>query len=163
MRFSKNSKKLKPGVWKDDIDTRRIFNFDKTPQFINYGVDGTNTGLAYAAHWEPCRKMIRKNRESITICPVVSLAGETVVSQVIFAGKDITSHLAPKTAVKNIKNLIILSTEKGNQDNHSLLDLHKKFDMYFLEENIHRPVVMLADGRSSRFDYNVLHFLHEKN
>ncbi|XP_065677263.1 uncharacterized protein LOC136071680 [Hydra vulgaris] len=87
---------------------------------------------------------------------------EIVVSQVIFAGKGITSHMAPKTAVKNIKNLIISSTEKGSQDNHSLLDLHKKFDIYLSEENIQRPVVMLADGHSSRFDYNVLHFLHEK-
>nr|XP_047129891.1 uncharacterized protein LOC124809920 [Hydra vulgaris]XP_047129892.1 uncharacterized protein LOC124809920 [Hydra vulgaris] len=106
--------------------------------------------------------MIRENRESIAICPVVSLAGEIVVSQVIFAGKGITSHMAPKTAVKNIKNLIISFTEKGSQDNYSLLDLHKKFDIYLSEENIQRPVVMLADGHSSRFDYNVLHFLHEK-
>ncbi|XP_047122289.1 uncharacterized protein LOC124819384 [Hydra vulgaris] len=66
-----NSKKLEPGVRKGDIDTKRIFNFDETPQFINYGVDGTNSGLAYVARGEPCRKMIRENRESITICPVI--------------------------------------------------------------------------------------------
>nr|XP_047132414.1 uncharacterized protein LOC124811153 [Hydra vulgaris] len=146
-----NSKKLEPGVWRGDIDTKRIFIFDETPQFITYGVDGTNSGLAYVARGEPCRKIIRENRESVTICPVVSLAGEIVVSQVIFADKGITSHMAPKTAVKNIKNLIISSTEKGSQDNHSLLDLHKKFDIYLSEENIQRPVVMLADGQCSTF------------
>ena len=54
--------------------------------------------------------------------------------------------MAPKASVKNIKNLIISSTEKGSQDNHSLLDLYKKFDIYFSEEKIQRPVVVLQSS-----------------
>ena len=34
-----------PGVWTGELDTTRVFNHDETPQFINYGVDGTATGL----------------------------------------------------------------------------------------------------------------------
>ena len=64
-------------MWKGDIDTSRVFNHDETPQFINYGVDGTPSGLAYAARGESCKKMIRENRESVTICLVVSLAGKS--------------------------------------------------------------------------------------
>ena len=52
-----------------------MFNHDETPQFINYEVDVS--GLAYAALDESCKKMIRENRESVTICPVVSLAGKS--------------------------------------------------------------------------------------
>ena len=70
-----NYEKLENGVWKGDIDTARMFNFDETPQFINYGVDGTQSGLVYAAKGETCKKMIRENRESVTICPMVSLSG----------------------------------------------------------------------------------------
>ena len=40
--------KVGPGVWEGDIDLSRIFNHDETPQFINYGVDGTPNGLVYA-------------------------------------------------------------------------------------------------------------------
>lgn len=70
--------------------------------------------------------------------------------------------MAPKVAVEKMKNLIISSTEKGCQDNHSLLDVYKRFDKYLSNNNIQRPIVMLADGHSSRFDYKVLHFLREK-
>ena len=38
-------------------------------------VDRTNSGLAYEVREEPCKKMIRENCESVTVCPVVSLAG----------------------------------------------------------------------------------------
>lgn len=71
-----NHEKINDGVWKGDIDTTRIFNHDETPQFINYGVDATQSGLVYAARGESCKKMIRENRESVTVNPIVSLAGE---------------------------------------------------------------------------------------
>ena len=38
--------------------------------------------------------------------------------------------MAPKTAIENIKNLIVSSTEKGSQDNHSLLDAYRRFEKY---------------------------------
>lgn len=67
---------LEPSVWSGIIDTTRVFNHDETPQFINYGVDGTPNGLAYAARGESCKKMIRENRECVTINPFVSLSGK---------------------------------------------------------------------------------------
>ncbi|XP_066924340.1 uncharacterized protein [Clytia hemisphaerica] len=157
----KNAEKVEPGVWTGDIDTSRVFNHDETPQFVNYGVDATQSGLAYAARGESCKKMMRENRESVTICPVVSLAGEMAVSQVLFSGKGITTHMCPKPVAKKINNLLISSTEKGSQDNKSLLECYRLFDKYLDEKKIQRPVVMLADGHSSRFDYKVLKFLRE--
>ena len=71
--------------------------------------------------------------------------------------------MVPKFAAEKMKNLIISTTEKGSQDNNSLLDVYKRFDKYLTEGQIKRPVVMLADEHSSRFDYKVLHFLREKN
>ena len=69
--------------------------------------------------------------------------------------------MAPKAAVDNMKNLIISTTEKGSQTNISLLDAYRKFDKYLSENDI--PVVMLADGHNSRFDFKVLNFCREKN
>ena len=70
-----NPEKVDEGVWTGDIDTNRIFNHDETPQFINFGVDGTPSGLVYVGKGETCKKMIRENRECVTINPFVSLAG----------------------------------------------------------------------------------------
>ena len=53
----------------------RIFNNDETPQFVNYGVDGTAAGLVYAGKGEQCLKMQKENRECVTIHPFVSLSG----------------------------------------------------------------------------------------
>ena len=72
----RNYEKVKNGIWVGDIATERIFNHDETPQFINYGVDGTALDLVYAGNGERCKNMIRENRESITINLFVSLAGE---------------------------------------------------------------------------------------
>ena len=83
--------------------------------------------------------------------------------QTLFAGKGIASHMAPKVAVENIKNLIVSSTENGCQDHSSMLDVYKRFDKYLDEKNILRPVVVLSDGHSSRFDFAVLKFLREKS
>ena len=80
----------------------------------------------------------------------------------IFAAKGITSQMAPKTAVDNINNLLISTTENGCQDKNSLLDAYKLFDKNLSQTNVQRPVVLLADGHSSRFDFKVLDFLHEK-
>ena len=44
----KNSEKSSEGVWHGIIDTKRMFNNDETPQFINFGVDGSASGLVFA-------------------------------------------------------------------------------------------------------------------
>lgn len=77
-----NPEKIEKGVWKGSIDTTRVFNQDETPQFINYGVDGTPSGLAFAAKGGSCKKMIRENRESVTLNPIVSLAGKEITQRV---------------------------------------------------------------------------------
>jgi hypothetical protein len=66
---------IETGVWSGNIDLCRIFNHDETPQFINFGVDGTPAGLVFAAKGETCCKMIRENRECVTIHPLVSFSG----------------------------------------------------------------------------------------
>jgi hypothetical protein len=54
--------------------------------------------------------------------------GDVCLCHVIFAGKGISSNMASKEAVENIKNLLISSTEKGSQNHNSLLECYKLFD-----------------------------------
>ena len=70
-----NAVKVAPGIWEGNIDLSRIFNHDETPQFINYGVDGTPNGLVYAGRGETCKLVLQENRESVTVHPLVSFAG----------------------------------------------------------------------------------------
>ena len=69
--------------------------------------------------------------------------------------------MAPQKAVDNIKNLVISTTKNGCQDNGSLLAAYKKLDKHITDKAIERPVILLADGHSSRFDFKILHFLPE--
>ena len=153
-----NTKQVAPGVWTGQINTSRVFNHDETPQFINYGVDGTPN----AGRGESCKRMINENRECVTINPVVSVSGFVCVCQVIFGTTGITDHMAPKTVVEKIDNLLISTTDNGCQDHTSLLACYKLFDKYLDKENIERPVVLTSDGHSSRFDYEVLKLCLEK-
>ena len=50
-------------------------NHDETPQFINSGVNGSASGLVYAAKGDECNKLLRENRECVTVDPFVSLSG----------------------------------------------------------------------------------------
>ena len=74
-----NYEKLDNGIWDGDVDTLQVFNFDETQQFISYVVDATQSGRVYAARGESCKKPIQENRESVTICPIVSLAGTLIL------------------------------------------------------------------------------------
>ena len=47
-----NVVQVEPGVWEGSIDMTCIFNDDETPQFVNYGVDGTPNGLVFTASGE---------------------------------------------------------------------------------------------------------------
>ena len=58
------------------IHVTRVYNHDETPQLINYGVDGTPNGLVYAGYGDSCKRIMRENRECVTINPVVSLYQE---------------------------------------------------------------------------------------
>ena len=103
-----NAKQETAGKWIGIVDLSRIYKFDETRQFINYGVDGTVNGLVYAGWAKECKEMIRENRECVTICPFVSFSGEIEVSQVIFTGKRITSRMV----TLKISNLCVSWTSR---------------------------------------------------
>ena len=88
-----NANQTGPGVWEGDVDTTRIYNHDETPQFVNYGVDGSAGGFVYGARGEEVKKMITENRECVTINPVISLAGKVCMCQVIFSSKGVSSNM----------------------------------------------------------------------
>ena len=69
--------------------------------------------------------------------------------------------MAPSEAVQKIENLLISCTENGVQDHKSLLDSYKLLDRIITTKGIQRPVVVLSDGHSSRFDCNVLRYLQD--
>ena len=157
-----NAEQAEHGVWKGNIDTGRIFNCDETPQFVSYGVDGTSAGLVYAGKGDSCQEMVRENRECVTVHPFVSFSGEVAICQVIFAAVGITSQMAPAAAVDKIQHLLISTTDHGVSDQESFLAACTEFDKYLTEKKILRPVVLMADGHGSRFEYEVLQFLLEK-
>ena len=41
-----NAVQVAPGKWKGNVDMTRVYNHDETPQFVNYGVDGTASGTS---------------------------------------------------------------------------------------------------------------------
>ena len=92
--------KLETGVWQGDIDTTRVYNHDETPQFVKYGADGTPHGLVYAGQGESCQRLIRENRECVTVHPFVSFEGEIRMCHIIFKGKGISAHMTPIVTVE---------------------------------------------------------------
>ena len=106
--------------------------------------------------------MIRENRECVTIRPFLSFSGDIGPCHVIFKGKGLTGQMAPREAVEKIKHLLVSTSENGSQDHKTLLAAYKKFDAYLTEKNIERPVVILSDGHSSRFDLDVMLFLRSR-
>ncbi|XP_065655958.1 uncharacterized protein LOC136081783 [Hydra vulgaris] len=71
------------GHWTRQIDLSQIFNHDETPQFVNFGVNGSASGLVYGGRGERCQKMFRQNCECVIINPMVSLSGEKCICHVI--------------------------------------------------------------------------------
>ena len=65
---------------------------------MSYGVDGTPNGLVYAGRGESCQRMITENRECITVHSFFC-EGEMAMYHIIFKGKGISAHMAPKVAV----------------------------------------------------------------
>ena len=157
-----NANKVEDGSWTGDIDTTRVYNHDETPQFINYGVDGTARNVYYCGKGERCVGITAENRECVTISPMVSLGGEVAMCHVIFASSGIKANMAPKEAVEKIPYLLVSSTDNGFQTGKSCDNFYKMFDQYLTEKEVKRPVVVLTDGHSSRFDLDVLRICQEK-
>ena len=80
----------------------------------------------------------------------------------IFKAMGITSTMVPKDAADKIRNLLISTSENGVSTNETFLAAVEEFDEYLAENKIKRPVVLLSDGHSSRFEYDVLAFLRRK-
>ena len=71
--------------------------------------------------------------------------------------------MAPNEAAAKIKHLMVATSDHGVSDGHTLLAAFKEFDEYLKANNIKRPVVLLSDGHSSRFDYHVMSFLQSRD
>ena len=82
----------------------------------------------YAGKGESCQKMIRDYRECITVHPIVSFGGDIAMCHIIFKGKGISAHMAPKEAVMQIPNLLISTNDSENQDHCALLSAYQMFD-----------------------------------
>ena len=130
------------------------------PQFINYGVDGRASNLVYAAKGDNCERLKKENRECVTIEPFVCLDGEVTMCHVIFPAKCITDQMAPKEAVENIKNLLVSTTKSGYQDHQTCLETYKLLNR--ITANKKRPIVILTDGHSSRFNPEVMKYCRKK-
>ena len=156
-----NAKQIGPGKWEGNIDTSRVYNHDETPQFLNYGVDGTARNIFYCGKGEQCSGIRAENRECVTITPMINLSGDIPMCHVIFSSQGIKSGMVPPEATA-IENLLVSSTENGFITGKACLAFYKQFDKYLDQKGIKRPVVVMTDGHSSRFDLDVLRFCHEK-
>lgn len=62
-------KKVSPGIWQGAIDLTRIWAHDETPQFINFNASGQSKKKIFAGTGHDCSKLLKENRESVTIQP----------------------------------------------------------------------------------------------
>ena len=151
-----------PGVWTGKIDdTRRIIFHDETPQMLNHGPNVFSRAKVFGTKGEPANKLLKVNRDCITVQPFSNLAGDHVMCQMIFSGSGIHSHMATEESARDIKNLLISVNQSGCSDGKTLLEAYKVLDESLRKEDVPRPVIVTSDGHGSRFDFNVLNFLHE--
>ena len=72
--------------------------------------------------------------------------------------------MAPvEEVVNNIGQLLLPTTESGDQDHNSLLDVHIYFNECITEKGIKKHVVILSDGHSSRFDAEVMEYFRDQD
>ena len=153
-----NMQQIAPGKWKGNIDTSRIWAHDETPQFISFNNSGQSRKLIIGAKGENCSKLIKENRDCITVQPFSSFKGDLAMCQAIFSGAGITSHMAPGAAETEIENLLVFVNESAVSDHKALLAGYKNLDEVLTLRKIKRPIVVLADGHGSLFDEGVMSF-----
>ena len=102
--------------------------------------------------------MKQENREWATVEPYVSFVGEILMCHVIFPGTCISSHMAPTTAVEKINNLLVSTTDSGYQDGRTCLVSYEMFAKADKKNKVQKPIVILTDGHSSRYDAEVMQF-----
>ena len=134
------------------------------PQFIDYGVSSSATkALTYCGRGEKCERIKQENREYVSIEPYVSFDGEILMCHVIFPGTCISSHMAPKTAVEKINNLVVSTTNSDYQDGRTCLASYKMFAKAVKKNKVQKPIVVLTDGDSSRYDADVMQFYRKED
>ena len=106
---------------------------------------------------EKCERMKQENRECVTIKRYVSFDGEILMCHVIFPGTCISSHMAPKTAVEKISNFL------GSTTGRTCLASYKMFAKAVKQNKVQKPVVVLTDGHSSRYDADVMQFCRKED
>ena len=74
-----NYSQIAPCVWNGDIDGSQVFNRDKTPQAICYGMDGSAKNLSCCSKGESCSDILKENQELVTVEPFISLDGRVLV------------------------------------------------------------------------------------
>ena len=92
----------------------------------------------YGRKRERCERIIRENRECVTISPIISVSGEKCCEQqVIFMGKTITSTMVPTEVVKCIPYLLVSTTANGFKPVSFLHFLHH-FNFYLKEKCVEK-------------------------
>ena len=91
----------------------------------------------------------------------VSLDGSLALFHVIIKGEAYTSSMITSNAVERIENLFISSTESGYQDGRSCYGVYKLFNTNVADEN-EKPLVMLTDGHSNRFNIDLMRFCRDE-
>ena len=149
---------VKPGVWVGECDMSRIIGHDETPQMINHGTSTYTNTKVFGVKGLNTETLTKSNRECVTVHPFSSTAGETLMTQVIFSGSGLSSHMAPNSSSK-ITNALISVNKSGVSDHYTLLEAYRELDLVLTSTNVKRPVIIIADGHASRFDEDVLAFL----
>ena len=57
----------------------------------------------------------------------------------------ITSQMAPPTAVENIKQLLVTTSDYGMSNHNTYITACEEFDLYLTEHDIERLVILLSD------------------
>ena len=111
-----NAKQMCPGEWSGEIDENRILILTRLHnQLILKIIEAAQD--FYCPKGKACQKLIKENRELVTITPIVSIAGSKCMCPVVPSSKTggITRSMAPKLAVKKDdkqKYRIISTSEK---------------------------------------------------
>ena len=151
-----NLVQVEPGVWEGDVDTSRIWAHDETPQFINYRQGGNSQVPVFGASGEDCQRLIKENRDCVTVHPFSSFDGDMAMCQVLFSGSGHSSHMVPQNAADRIRNLLVTVNECGVTENKSLLAAYKHLDEIVEKKGTVRPIVIITDGHLSRFHNDVM-------
>ena len=69
--------------------------------------------------------------------------------------------MIPECVLDAVPNLMISTTPNGIQGDESLLACYNELDVILKQKNVQRPVLIISDGHSSRFELELLQFLQK--